>query len=636
MCGIAGYAGWDGRSELPAMVGALEHRGPDDCGSKIFANAGLGFRRLSIIDLDGGHQPLTSEDGRVHAVVNGEIYNHEQLRSDLSSLGHIFKSRSDCESVVHAYEQWGPAAFDRLEGMFAAAIWDERDGKLTLGRDRLGKKPLYWCSVNGGIAFASEPKSLLFGNKPRTVSPVATLLYLVSDSVPTPHSIWTGVHKLPAAGVLQWSDVAGPSLTTFWPRHLASVETLDSTAWTASFEEALRSAVRDRLMADVPLGVFLSAGVDSMLVAAVARQQTRKPMHSYTLRFEDATYDESEQARDFARAHGLTHHEVRASSGEMVAALDRLVDVFDEPVNDPACIVMLPLAEAASHTIKVALTGDGGDELFLGYRHMRVHEALTRLPSSVQRALGSLRHPLAAVPDKGGYFSAGFKAQRLARGLGRVDLLERDLAWRGAFGIDHARSLLSHEFGGHLGARDVLPHFQDLLDASPVAGNGLQELTWLYLRSYLLDTVLVKVDRSTMAYGVEARSPLLDRRVVELVMQMPIDLRTGTFRNKRLMRTVLAGVAPLALPATTKHGMGVPVRELLSGPLRARLHDLASPAHLRTQGIFDPDAVGRMIASFEAGKRDLRKEVWGFLMYQLWFERWADSQFHAPNGNNAP
>jgi asparagine synthase (glutamine-hydrolysing) len=626
VCGIAGYAGWDGRAALPGMVRALRHRGPDDEGAEEYGAAGLGFARLSIVDLAGGHQPLTGESGRVHAVVNGEIYNHERLRDELGALGHVFTTRSDSESVLHAYEEWGPAAFARLEGMFGAAVWDEASGVLVLARDRLGKKPVYWAERDGGVLFASELKSLLAAGVPRDISPLATLSYLASDSVPTPDSIFAAIRKLPAGGVLQWSADQGVRVTTFWPDPLDPAPRMDVAGWTTALEDHLRSAVRDRLMADVPLGVYLSAGVDSMLVSALAREQSVEPLHSFTLRFESDSYDESTQARAFAEGHGFVHHEVPAGVDDMVAAVDRFVDVFDEPLNDPATLVMLPLAQASAAHIKVALTGDGGDELFYGYRHLRMHELFDRLPSPALAALRPLRRPLAAVPDSGGYFSAGFKAQRLSRGLAYGDLVERDLAWRGAYTVDAAESLLSPGFRADASAAAVVGHFRGIVDAAPVAGGDLDRWSWLYLRSYLLDTVLVKVDRATMAYGVEARSPLLDHELVELVLRMPLDLKTGDYRNKRLMRTLLARTAPTARPATTKHGMGVPVRDLLLGPLHPRLRDLSTADYLARQGIFEPVTVARLVADLEGGRRDVRKEAWGFLVFQMWFERWAGAQ----------
>lgn len=623
MCGITGYAGWNGGALLESMVQAIRHRGPDDQALERYEGAGLGFARLAIIDLSGGRQPLSSSDGKIHVVVNGEIYNHQLLRKELGTLGHDFSTQSDSEALLHAYEEWGFAAIPRMEGMFAAAIWDDNIQTLTLARDRLGKKPLYWMPVDGGVAFASEVKALLAATGQQRLSPKSTLLYLVSDSVPTPHSMWSEVSKLPAGGILKWDPNSGVKTSSFWPAESLGQGFSVSTDWESRLESKIRSAVKERLMSDVPVGVFLSAGVDSMLVAAVARAQTSDEIHSYTLRFEDSSYDESAGARDFAQSLGLVHHEVPVGLGEMVDAVDRLVEVFDEPVNDPACLVMLRLAQVASNDIKVALTGDGGDELFLGYRHLRMHEVFEKFPQGIHRMLKHVRHPMGAVPDSGGYFSAGFKAQRLARGFGHTGLVERDLAWRGSFESHKALAFLDRDFAGSLIESDALDHFVGVFSESPVGAQGLEGWSWLYLRTYLLDTVLVKVDRASMAFGVEARSPLLDRQVVELVLQMPLASKTGAFRNKRLLRSLLERTSPGAQPARVKHGMGVPVRQLLLGPLNARLHHVATPAFLRRQGIFSPEAVASLIADFEGGRKDTRKEVWGFFMYQLWFERWG-------------
>lgn len=623
MCGIAGYAGFDGSARLEQMVAAIRHRGPDDTGLvRVGEAAGLGFARLSIMDLSGGHQPFRGETGDVHAVVNGEVYNHSALRAELTALGHVFTSASDGEVVLHGYEQWGSDVCARLEGMFALAVWDDERRTLLLARDRLGKKPLYWSLVDGGIAFASEPKALLPLGSAGGISPTATLMYLTSDSVPTPLSIWTGLHKLEPGALLEWSS-SGVCQRSFWSPHLEPHDERDAIAWGEELEARLWDSVNRRLMSDAPLGLFMSSGTDSLTVSAMAARLSPEPLHSFTLTFADSTYDESAAARRAAERLGTIHQEVPVSTSTLVDSFNQFVEVFDEPLNDPASLVMLTLAQSASGTIKVALTGDGGDELLMGYPHVLAHAQVERLPRSLRRQLRLMNPFLRAVPSSQGYFSLGFKTQRLARGLGAPDLVARELAWRGAFGLEHAVSLLAEDFRAGINAEAGLDHFRRVSASGPLARNALDAWSWLNLRSYLLDTVLVKVDRATMAHGVEARSPLLDRDVVELALSIPMEFKTGQWKQKRMLRQILHRVAPSVREARGKHGMGVPVGDLLHGALKPALMDYSSEAFLERQGIFDPRAVNALISGYFGGRRELRKEAWGFLVFQAWFDRWG-------------
>jgi len=508
--------------------------------------------------------------------------------------------------------------------MFAVAIWDDRVERLLLARDRIGKKPLYWGRVNSGLTFASEAKALLRVVPNRAVDPVATSMYFVSDSVPTPLSIWSGICKLEPGTFLSWTRDEGFSAEPFWNPQIGKVEPTDFWSAVDSLEECLERSTAERMMADVPIGVFLSSGVDSLTVAAVARRMSGRPLQTFTLAFEDSSYDESLAASVFAHEQGFAHEQVPIADRDLVSMFDTAVEIFDEPLNDPASLVMLRLAEAASASVKVVLTGDGGDELFLGYPHVRAHALIEGLPRRIQSTLRHLRSPLSNIPTSDRYMSFGFKAQRLARGLGETDLAVRDLSWRGTFTPKAAYSLLDRDFSFGISPDEMVePLRANSHDLNKYA-SVLDEWSWMYLRGYLLDTVLVKVDRATMAFGVEARSPLLDSQLVETVLSMPIGLRRKGLGKKRLLREVLRRQAPRSLPAKRKHGMGVPTSRLLRGPLRDRLHDYACAEFLARQGIFNPSAVTKMLLEFEKWQADLRKEVWGFLVFQAWYERWVD------------
>lgn len=624
MCGIAGFAGWRGGTRLGGMVKAITHRGPDSTGECRYGeDVGLGFARLAIVDVVGGNQPLSTVDNRLSAVVNGEIYNHEGLRAQLVAMGHRFRSSSDCEVVLHGYAQWGTEIFRRLEGMFAAAIWDDTKQSLILARDPIGKKPIYWACIGSGIVFASEIKAMLGVGFEFNIDPISTAMYLVSDSVPTPSSIFSEVSKLQPGTSLVWKRSSGVATRQFWTPDLTRVQQVSLAGAVDSLETSALQATQKRLMADVPIGVFLSSGVDSLTVAAAARSLTQQQLHSFTLAFDDPSYNEAPMAAVFAEDFGFTHHEIHIGNTDLLNMVDVAVRIFDEPLNDPASLVMLRLAQEASHSVKVALTGDGGDELFFGYPHIKPHAVLEGLPTAVQSHLQPLGSLLARARSSDAYMPIGYKLQRLARGLGQTDLAERDMRWRGAFVPESALTLLNQGFRENLSVEDIAlpPNVIDVLGKD--FDSYLDIWSWLTLRSYLLDTVLVKVDRATMAYGVEARSPLLDSAFVETVFSIPLGLRTKHLGKKYLLRKVLGRISPHGIAAGKKHGMGVPTIRLLKGPLWDRLLDYAAADFLNRQGIFERSAVLQLLQEFNDGRVDRRKEVWGFFMYQAWFEQWV-------------
>lgn len=618
MCGIVGTTG-DPR-ELPLMMDSIKHRGPDDSGSHKLDGVNFGFRRLSIVDLAGGHQPFVDSSG-IMCVVNGEIYNHKSLRSELQKLGHTFYSESDGEAVLYAFKEWGENAFSRLEGMFGIAIYDSRSQNLYLARDPLGKKPIYWAfDKHSGFFFASEIKAILktqaFSHPDIDMDSVSS--YFISDSVPTPRTIFSGIHKLPPGSFLKYSENL-PVINTFWKPDLTNFQSSNSFSEVVSnTTKHLTKSVSQRLMSDVPVGVFLSSGVDSMVVAAMASRLSSSRLDSFTLAFQDDSYDESKAAARFAEHCGFRHHQINVSEDEMVSQFHKQAHFFDEPLNDPASLVQQSLAEVASEHIKVALTGDGGDELFWGYRHVKAHQVLSKIPPKVVQQLKHLSIISQLIPDKGGYFSFAFKAQRMARGFGALDWVERDMRWRGAMTPEDVSELLNIDNSQII----ELERMQSIVEQATWAKTKMDQWSWLYLRSYLLDTVLVKVDRATMAHGVEARSPLLDQNFVNFSLSIPSRYKSGKYGNKQIMRSVLSNEIPVALPAVAKHGMGVPVNSLLRGPLRELLEDLLSPSFIVSQGIFSTDKINKLYTDFKDSKRDLRKEIWGLLIFQVWYSTW--------------
>lgn len=623
MCGIAGYAGLGTRAQLEQAAQAIIRRGPDDEGMYQGEGVGFAFRRLSIIDVVHGHQPLSNQAQTIWVMLNGEIYNFPSLREELESLGYVFATRSDTEVIVHGYAAWGEGVFSRLEGMFAIAIWDANNKILLLARDRMGKKPLYYTQKAGTLWFASELKALMAANAvSRELSLEALGAYFRTDAIPTPMSIWKGVHKLPPASYITISSDKVSAPTNFWRLDPTSFPRVSSSADAIDLlRSTIDAAVKDRLMADVPLGLFLSGGLDSAVVAASAVRQSPQRLRAFTIGFDDPSHDETTAAKGVAQALCLEHHVAKLSEKDALSMLDEAVECLDEPLADPAILPQLLLSRFAKKYLTVALAGDGGDELLYGYQHIPLHVFAMRHPQ-LWSSLGVIKKGAESVPARAGYFSPGFKLQRAGRGLGESDLWKRDLAWRGATTMNEARLLLSSGVREQLDistAERMLTAYGQ--DVAPWA-TPWQEWSWGYLRSFLMDEVMVKVDRATMWFGIEGRSPLLDRRVVEAAFAIPDAYKLGDWKGKRLFRELLDGVIPAPVLNRPKHGFGVPTAAWLLGPLKSRLEAYADPAFLLKQGLFEAKTVRRWIKEHEHGRPDRRKELWAFLLFQLWYARW--------------
>lgn len=666
MCGIAGYAGSGIQEQVRRMTRAIERRGPDDEGFYFGDGVGFGFRRLSIIDVAGGHQPLSNEDGTVWVMLNGEIYGYQAVMEELRSKGHRFKTRSDTEVIVHAYEEWGEQFLDKLHGMFAIALWDTPRKRLLLARDRMGKKPLYWTVKNQTLWFASELKALLAaGAAEREIDPVSLGLYFRTDAVPTPRSIFKNVQKLEPATAMVWSNgqvskawkfwepsllssraegngVEGSSLAKIPPLHSVSVGMTNGSSGQEMANQLSRLidlSVADRLVSDVPLGLFLSGGLDSAVVAESAARQGGR-MKAFTIGFDDPSHDESQAAAQVARAFGLEHYVDVLKPESALAMIDEAVELLDEPLADASILPQLLLSKFTRQQVTVALSGDGGDELLLGYAHVPAHQLMNSLQSSVvsrQSATFDIRHSifdlgkwlLGKVPAGDGYFSFGFKTQRLARGLGAPDPWSRDVRWRGAMDGPTLRSLLLPEVAQ---AADVDYAERQLADrANELAWDDAmtrrcddsfwRQWTWAYLRTFLMDEVMVKVDRASMWFALESRAPLLDTRVVEFLLNVPLQYKLGTWKNKRLFKEILKGKVPSDVLDKPKHGFAVPVGAWLNGPLADRFAVLTAPDRLCAQGLFDPAVVKHLAEEHHAGRVDRRKEMWAMFMFQLWHDR---------------
>lgn len=628
MCGIAGYAGTGSRDALRKMGDALKRRGPDDEGFYEAPGVGFSFRRLSIIDVEGGHQPLSNEDGTVWVMLNGEIYGYGALRDELVARGHRFATKSDTEVVAHAYEEWGDVCFEKLNGMFAIAVWDAKQSRLLLARDRMGKKPLYWTEHQGAIWFGSELKALLAAGVVSKELDVASMaMYFRTEYVPTPRSIFSNVYKIEPATVRSWAVDQGSGKASpekewvFWKPVQQDLSGIMESDAIERLRACVDVSVKERLVSDVPLGLFLSGGIDSAVVAESAARQSSRTLKAFTIGFDDRSHDEREPAKQVARALGLEYHEEVLHESDALALLDDATKLLDEPLADAAILPQLALAKFTRSELTVALSGDGGDELLLGYQHIPAHQLMEKtqwIPGIARDVSASI---LRAVPAGSGYFSAGFKLQRMARGLSESNAWSRDLAWRGSWTPSDLQKLFLQEIQSviDVSAADVVLRGR----AGEVGSDPFwRQWTWMYLRTFLMDDVLVKVDRATMWHSLESRAPLLDVRVVEYVLSLPDRLKLGPWKGKRLFKELLRGKLPSEILDRPKHGFGVPTASWLNGALANQLREFSSPQFLRAQGLFNAGVVNRVIQEHKTGKVDRRKELWSYLIFQRWYVEW--------------
>ena len=633
MCGIAGIIRTDGKNVdaavLGRMVSALAHRGPDEEGVWIdeSGRAGLGVRRLAVIGPSGGRQPATNEDGSVHLAQDGAVYNYGDLRERLAACGHEFASAGDTEVLVHLYEDDGPDMVGRLVGMFAFAIWDAPRQRLLLARDRLGQKPLYWHHGPMGLAFASEPAALLAcTDVPREMHPQAIGTFLRFGYVPAPATGFAGIRKLEPAHYLEFdaaaNQVAGP--TRYWdvPRGPPDTDT-SPAAWRERLLATLSEAVRLRLAADVPLGVLLSGGLDSSVVAALAAEHVSGQLRTFTVRFAESGWDESARARDVAERLGARHTEVDVEP-KCVEALETLVRHHGEPFADSSGIAVYYLAREARRDVTVALSGDGGDESFGGYpRHaaMAVSEGMA---AGTRRLLAQLGR---RMPSRSGRKSRWNAARRFLSALD-LDPLPRYLRWRSLFSSDDLASLLAPDFAAEALAADPLERWRACirdLDARPWVDRAMA----IDLADYLPNDCLAKVDVASMAHGLEVRSPLLDHRVVELARQMPVDLkwrpRLGRLpQGKAILREAFSqkGSRTILLPqsvlARGKMGFGVPVGRWLAGDYAGWMRGILLDKRTLGRGLFRGVTVEALIAAHTSLRADHGERLWALVCLELW------------------
>jgi asparagine synthase (glutamine-hydrolysing) len=620
MCGLAGFIGQQDAGLLESMSLSLEHRGPDDSGIFVGKEINFAFRRMSVIDLSHGHQPIYSENKKIVGMVNGEIYNFKELRQDLVNAGCKFSSNSDSEVVIQGYQYWGTEVFSKLRGMFAVALWDIDKEKLILARDSIGKKPIhYYIDIDKAI-FASEIKTLAIAAKRKLELDTDSITeYFTLESIGNDKSIYKNVYKVQAGHYVTIDKNLVVEKHRFWFPKL-ELSQLPKTEVIDEIDRKINSAVEKRLVADVPIGLFLSGGIDSATVMANVAKLGRKDVKVFTAKFSDRSYDESSEARRIANYYGFETVPIQITNNSASNALDEVIDCIDEPLSDPAIIPQLSLSRIAKDHVDVVLTGDGGDELFLGYPNFKAHD-LYKKYSFLWKFSPLLKILLRNIPSKGNYFDFGFKTQRFSRGLGEDDFWVRDSQWRGAFTNQNLAALLKTTSDSDV-RELLLSRINNELNNIGSFKSESQEISYGYLTTFLRDNVLVKVDRATMKYGLEARSPLLDEDLFEFINQIPDGLRMSSLGSKWMLKSVLRKHLPENFIAKRKHGFGVPVGKWLNDDLKVQLLDFMNPTFLNNQGIFDSKLINQMQLDHQSGRYDYRRELWSFLIFQRWFSKW--------------
>jgi asparagine synthase (glutamine-hydrolysing) len=637
MCGIAGLIdpsvnAHPLRATVQRMADSLVHRGPDDEGFFAADGIGLGMRRLSIIDVAGGRQPIANEDGSVQVVFNGEIYNHRERRAELERRGHIFRTRADTEVIAHAYEEDGVECLARLRGMFAIALWDARARRLLLARDRLGKKPLFYAQHDGRLLFASEIKAILAA-APALAEPDAAALvpYLRNGFVCEPHTMFRRIRKLPAAHRLVWED-GRTHVQRYWQLAFDGDQGAPRRAeqWSAELDALLEEAVRIRLMSEVPLGVFLSGGLDSSTIVAYAHKAGLRPIKTFTIGFDRPAWDESADAERVARHFHTEHHVLTLREADLVRTLPdtvrALVRHFDEPFGDSSALPTYHVSRLAREHVTVILSGDGGDELLAGYQSyqsFRFAEAYRRLPAWLAAsAVPALADGVAPLLPR----AARYQALRAGRVLRDAALpFEHGYFSKLALCADGLlRALLTPDLAPAVAQPPQATCPADISAALRAAWPLVSRLSYADLRFRLLEDMLVKVDRMSMAHALEVRSPLLDHRVVEFIARMPAELKLRGWEKKAILRDTVRPYLPPQTLRKRKQGFSVPLREWLRGRLSEMVGDYLETEHARLPAeLFNRATVTRLLAEHRRGIADHSTVIWLLLNYAAWREAYA-------------
>jgi len=631
MCGIAGAVWLRNESQvdetaLDRMTDALAHRGPDDRGvyRRCFddgSGVGLGHRRLSIIDVGGGQQPMGNEDGSIWIVFNGEIYNYVELREELIAQGHVFRTKSDTETIVHLYEQYGVNCLERLRGMFAFAIWDDRARRLFVARDRMGQKPLIYRLSNDRLLFGSEIKAILQApNVPRELDPGALDAYLLYGYVPQPLTMFRGIAKLPPA---HYAVYEGGQLriARYWGIDPQAESTASPRTLQDQIFERLDEAVRLRLRSDVPIGAFLSGGIDSTSIVGLMQRNLPHPARTFTIGFAVSEFDESSYAR-LAAKHLKTAHQELVAQAEHVDLFPRLCWLFDEPFADSSAVPTYLVSEITRQYVKVALTGDGGDELFCGYPRYRTVQrvaAFDRLPAAVRRALTTGWPRL--LPGNGNRSFAARLRQRIK--VLRQPVGSRYVHWVSLFDRPGRAAIYSEDFAARVADANPEQSLEQAIAQCSRRAAGTQAML-TDLRTYLPDDLLVKVDIASMAHGLECRSPFMDHHVVELAASIPWRYHQSRDVAKPMLVGALGGMIPRPIATRPKMGFSIPLAQWFRGRLMPWAREILQSPECESRGYFAPGAIRALLADHLQGASDHSQAIWALLCLEQWHRTYLD------------
>ncbi len=654
MCGIAGWinlknSGSNDGAEpvLHSMCERIVHRGPNSEGLWIDDTVALGMRRLSIIDLVTGDQPVFNCDKSVVVMMNGELYNYREVRAELEKKGHKFTTKSDTEILPHLYEEYGDGLLEHVNGMYAFSLWDARAKKLIIARDRFGEKPLYYGVLDGKLIWASELKAIIAHPAVKPELDLNALRHYVSfDYVPAPMSIFKGIHKLPAAHVLtvengevksrRYWDISWSADT---PVRMSVASTRKDTNGHDSFtggtgdadksvrapslsekaeelKDLLSDAVRMRLVSDVPLGILLSGGIDSSTIAAFATQHASERVKTFSIGFEEDSFDESKYARKVAKHLNTEHYEEKLSAttaGDLISDIGKWLD---EPISDGSLIPTVLLSQFVRKHVTVALGGDGGDELFAGYPMYYAHTVAAKYRSVPAFLRSGLIEPIVnALPVSTNNMSFDYKAKRFVRAA-KFDDVERHHSWFGSFSIDQHYQLFSKDVLAQTAA-DIYREVRELVGKSD-ARNVIEQMQYADINYYLAEDILTKVDRAAMSVSLETRAPFLDPRVGQFAASIPVEYKLKGKSGKVILKEAMKDLLPHDILHRPKKGFGIPIAEWLKGRLNPLLHEMLSSDRLNQQGIFNAAYVERLISEHESGKASHHKELWTLLVFQLW------------------
>lgn len=630
MCGICGIVDIHtsrsiDRDVLLKMTQVMEHRGPDDRGIYVDAHVGLGSQRLSIIDLAGGRQPIANEDETMWIIFNGEIYNYMELRAYLQKIGHTFRTRTDTEVILHLYEEFGVDCVQHLNGIFAFAIWDASRGEIIIARDRMGIKPLYYIETATQLVFGSEMKVMLtHPDVERDIDLISLNEYLSYEYVPSPRTIIRNVYRLEPGHILRY-NTRGLHIQQYWNVSLARSESRPPVNWrdyVSGLYDTLKGAVRQELVSDVPVGVLLSGGIDSSAIAALMVELYPGTVDSFSIGFEETSFDESSYARLAARHLGTRHHELTFTSKMVAEMVLTITDSLDEPFGDSSLIPTFLLSQFAREHVKVVLGGDGGDELFAGYPTLVAHRLIEYYERIVPWSMRAYAVPKALdlMPVSFNNISFDFRVRRFLSGRG-VPLQVRHHRWLGSFVDEEKSSLLQDWLKPVL--RDT--YAQAYVHARECDANlPLNQVLYDDVKMYLEGDILFKVDRASMATSLEVRVPLLNRDIVDFVTELPLELKLHRLTGKYLLKKSMGRMLPSDIINRPKKGFNMPVAHWLAGELRDLMLYLLSEVRVTQQGFFNYAYVKRLIDEHLSYQRDNRKLLWTLLIFQLWYNAYIE------------